>query len=141
MRVLVCGGRDYRGVDCVNATLDRLHAVYGIEVVIHGAVGSLTDFYVGGWATRHGIGQHIFRADWLNYGKSAGPRRNAEMLRKGKPDLVVVFPGASGTRDMFRKSIRVGVAVIEICRSRHVGSAGIKIHGEAARYARAFEAS
>jgi hypothetical protein len=133
MRVLVCGGRDYRGIECVNATLDRLHAVYGIEVVIHSGVGSLTDFYAGGWATHHGVGQHVFRADFRSYGKSAGPRRNAEMLRKGKPDLVVVFPGRCGTRDMFHKSIRVGVAVVEIMSSRVV-----KIHGEAVRYARAF---
>jgi hypothetical protein len=135
MRVLVCGGRDYRGVDCVNATLDRLHAVYGIEVVIHGAAAG-ADSYAGGWAERHAVGQHIFRADWKSYGKSAGPRRNAEMLRKGKPDLVVVFPGASGTRDLFHKSIRVGVAVVEMMSPRVV-----KIHGEACRYARAFEAS
>jgi hypothetical protein len=134
MRVLVCGGRDYRSIECVNATLDRLHALYGIEVVIHGAASG-ADSYAGGWAERHAVGQHIFRADWKSYGKSAGPRRNAEMLRKGKPDLVVVFLGASGTRDMFHKSTRVGVAVIEV-----IAKNGIKIHGEAVRYARAFEA-
>jgi YspA, cpYpsA-related SLOG family len=132
MRVLVCGGRDYRDADCVNATLDRLHAIYGIEVVIHGATRG-ADAYAGGWAGRHAVGQHIFRADWESYGKSAGPRRNAEMLRKGKPDLVVVFPGNSGTRDMREKSLRVGAAVIEI-KPR-----GVKIHGDAVRYARAFE--
>ena len=39
-------------------------------------------------------------AQWTKYGKSAGPIRNAEMLRFGKPQLVVAFPGGDGTENM-----------------------------------------
>lgn len=36
------------------------------------------------------------------------------MLDEGKPDLVVVFPGGTGTADMVRRAKKAGVEVIEV---------------------------
>jgi predicted Rossmann-fold nucleotide-binding protein len=40
--------------------------------------------------------------------------RNQKMLDKGKPDLVVAFPGGRGTSDMISRAIKVPVRVITI---------------------------
>ena len=36
------------------------------------------------------------------------------MLDEGKPDLVVAFPGGTGTADMIRRAKKAGVEVKEI---------------------------
>lgn len=46
--------------------------------------------------------------------RSAGPKRNQRMLDKGKPDLVLAFPGGDGTADMVRKAKSAGVPIIEV---------------------------
>jgi hypothetical protein len=46
-----------------------------------------------------GIHVAVVRANWEYYGRSAGPIRNVMML-KLKPDLVIAFPGGSGTANM-----------------------------------------
>ena len=38
------------------------------------------------------------------HGNAAGPIRNQRMLDHGKPDIVVAFPGGSGTADMVKLS-------------------------------------
>jgi acyl-CoA synthetase (NDP forming) len=55
-----------------------------------------------------------FPANWKKHGKSAGPIRNQLMLDVGKPDLVIAFPGGSGTADMIRRARKAGVPVKEI---------------------------
>lgn len=49
-----------------------------------------------------------FPAEWTEYGKAAGPIRNREMLRSGKPDLVTAFHRdlnqSKGTRDMVEQA-------------------------------------
>lgn len=58
--------------------------------------------------------EQCFPADWKQYGNSAGPIRNAKMLREGEPDLVVAFPGGKGTANMVRLAKKAGVKVIEV---------------------------
>ena len=52
--------------------------------------------------------------EWARLGKKAGPLRNARMLAEGKPDLVLAFPGGTGTADMVSKAKAAGVPVREI---------------------------
>lgn len=101
MRILSCGGRDYR---------DELTVYYAFKdldpttTVIHGgASGSdyLTDQICRGF----GYEVYSMRADWEHYGREAGPQRNRRMLDMYGPiDILYVFPGGHGTEDM------VGVA-------------------------------
>lgn len=49
-----------------------------------------------------------------SYNAAAGPIRNAKMLTEGKPDLIVAFPGGSGTKDMVDRAKAAGVEVMEI---------------------------
>jgi hypothetical protein len=53
----------------------------------------------------------VFAADWRRFGKSAGPRRNQEIV--GNSDILLAFPlGESrGTRNCMEIAMRKGIAV------------------------------
>lgn len=118
MRILVCGGRDYRDRATVYAALDAVHRKTPVTLLIHGAClrkGNPSklagaDFLADEWAASRGIQCHRERARWIEYGKAAGPIRNAAMLEL-KPDGVVAFPGGRGTADMVRQAEAAGVTV------------------------------
>jgi YspA, cpYpsA-related SLOG family len=114
MRVLVCGGRDYADRESVYNTLcDLDSAPCGpITCVIHGDARG-ADRLGMQWARDMGdIEDMAFPADWKLHGRAAGPIRNGEMLARGKPDLVVAFPGGRGTADMVAQAKRVGIRVM-----------------------------
>lgn len=113
MRVLVCGGRDYRDKAKVDAVLDKLCAEAGYLVIIQGGARG-ADSLASAWAYMTGNYQVQFDADWENDGSFAGPKRNQRMLTEGEPDLVIAFPGGRGTADMVRKARKAGVEVVEI---------------------------
>ena len=108
-RVLVCGGRDYKGVQFLRDTLDEVHAVYGISTIIHGAARG-ADQLAGIWAYDKGIPEIARPANWNGPdGKAAGFVRNQAMLDELRPDLVIAFPGGNGTKDMIRRALKAGV--------------------------------
>jgi hypothetical protein len=123
-RVLVCGGRDYRDRVRVFEALDRLHAERKISVVIEGGqrtrdpktreiVGG-ADYWGNRWADWRCISFTTMWADWRTYGAAAGPIRNQLMIDKGRPDLVVAFPGGRGTADCVARARAAGIEVVEI---------------------------
>lgn len=111
MKVLVCGGRNYQGAEKVHEILDALEPAPSL--VIHGGASG-ADWYASQWACRRKVPSMEFPANWAKFGRSAGPRRNRQMLAEGKPDLVVAFPGRTGTADMVNQARIAGVRVIEI---------------------------
>lgn len=113
MRVLVCGGRDYNEIDTVYYTLDQIHAETPITLIIEGGAKG-ADRLARRWALYRGVLYVTEEADWAKDGKAAGPIRNALMLEKHEPSLVVAFPGGKGTADMVSKARHAGVVVKEI---------------------------
>lgn len=112
MRVLVCGGRDYKDRKAVFDFLNRLHSRHTITHVIQGGAKG-TDRLADEWAELNWMGRIQFAADWKTHGKAAGPIRNKAMLEQGVPDLVVAFPGGRGTENMKTQARAAGVKVIE----------------------------
>jgi len=110
MRVIVCGGRDYSNFQYLCDTLTRLHKNLSFTLVIDGKSRG-ADSFAHTWAALSGIETLRFPAEW-KYGKGAGPARNEQMLKEGKPDLVIAFPGGEGTADMTQRAIRAGVPVM-----------------------------
>jgi hypothetical protein len=109
-KVLCCGGRKYDDRITVKRTLDGLNEQGGISMVIEGgAFGA--DLLSREWAEYRGILVTTVRADWGRYGPSAGPLRNSKMLLLS-PDLVVAFPGGSGTQNMVMQARSAGVDVL-----------------------------
>ncbi len=110
MRVLVCGGRNFKLQSFVFETLDALDAEISISFLIEGGAGG-ADKLARDWAQSRQISFETYFADWKMYGRAAGPIRNATMLRVGRPDLVVAFLGGMGTADMVRQAEASGVRV------------------------------
>lgn len=115
MKVLVCGGRDYADRQTLFAFLDSVANPRNVEVVIEGEAPG-ADTLAREWAEQHRIPVLMFPAEWKIHGKAAGPIRNAQMLREGKPDLVVAFPtpASRGTWHMVRIAREAGVRTL-IC--------------------------
>lgn len=111
--VLVCGGRDYADRDYLYQYLDQLRQEVSLRRLIHGNARG-ADSLAAQWAQDRSIPTRAFPADWKKYGKSAGFRRNEQMLREGKPDLVVGFPGGKGTGHMLQLARQAGVTVQEV---------------------------
>lgn len=109
--VLVCGGRHYDDQERVFEILDQQHACHRIGLVVHGAADG-ADTLAERWAKKRQVMYLGVPAPWALLGRSAGPRRNSYMLAKSKPDLVIAFPGQTGTLDMVSKAEQAGVAVL-----------------------------
>ena len=111
MRVLVTGGRSYENQAVVVEALDRLHRERGITTLIHGAAKG-ADSLADEWAESRGIEVIACPANWRRYRRAAGTIRNKQMLVEHKPDLVVAFPGSTGTANMISIAEKAGVEVI-----------------------------
>ena len=115
MKVIVCGGRNYRNTAFLFRQLDKLHAERLFTAFMQGgACGA--DKLGKEWArTKPELGGKRFecRAEWHKYGKAAGSIRNARMM-EWKPDLVVGFPDPDsiGTWDMINKAKAAGVETL-----------------------------
>ncbi len=112
MKVLVCGGRDFKDFESVNEELTWLAGEHSLEIIHGGAKGA--DSLAGEWARLTSTPCKVFKADWAKYGRAEGPIRNKQMLIEGKPDLVIAFPGGKGTANMVKQAREAGIEVKEV---------------------------
>jgi len=113
-RILVCGGRDFTDRLTIYTILDYFHKNAPIAVLIHGAAQG-ADMLADDWAKEKGIMREPYPANWSSYhGANAGRVRNVKMLREGKPDLVIAFPGGKGTKHMRSIAKEKGLPVFDI---------------------------
>jgi len=110
VRVLVCGGRDFRDRQHVFSVLDAIHAKTPITCIIEGGASGV-DSMARVWSTSRKVGLAEYPALWHKYGRAAGYIRNGQMLNEGFPDLVVAFPGGAGTRNMIEQARKCNVPV------------------------------
>ena len=100
MRLLVTGDRNWVDIVPIQTILSLLPRG---SIIIHGdAAGA--DKLAGAVAFDLKLTVDIYPANWELYGRAAGPLRNVEMLRSGRPDFVVGFhnnlEASRGTRHM-----------------------------------------
>lgn len=110
--VLVCGCRDFLDQELVWAVLNKVSPRF----VVTGGQGEKkknrgADLLAETWARAneflptHRVGLDVVHADWDAFGRSAGPRRNSEMLqRHPQIDWAIGFAGNKGTSDMLEKA-------------------------------------
>ena len=116
--IIVCGSREWGDSHLICKTLEAAKP----NLVIHGDCRG-ADRIAGNWATNSDIASVLaIPAQWKTHGRSAGPRRNAEMLgallefRDRGYDVAVhafLLPTSRGTRDMLAKARAAGVATHE----------------------------
>ena len=112
MRVLICGGRNFDDLPLMRKELEKIK---NITAIIHGGAKG-ADTQAGILAKILNIECVVYPADWSKHGKSAGPIRNAQMLKDGKASLVLAFPGGRGTANMISLASKAFVAVIKVNR-------------------------
>jgi hypothetical protein len=113
MRVLICGGRDFNNYKMLCTVLDELNEKHNFSCVIEGEARG-ADRLSRAWANSRKIQVEPYPADWKTYWwGAAGPIRNQEMIDKGKPDMVIAFPGNEGTADMLSRSRKLTRILVE----------------------------
>ena len=92
---LLCTGcRDWSDAQAIDHQLRRFYFYCDTQgakpwVVVGDANGA--DSIVREWLNSRLLPYTRYDADWSQYGKSAGPRRNAQMVLDGQPDYAVAF--------------------------------------------------
>jgi hypothetical protein len=115
VRVLVFGGRGYAEQAFLNVRLSTLHSEFKFTLLIEGGARG-ADRLARTWAIQAGVPwveEAVTDEEWKRLGKSAGHLRNQRMLDKHKPQMGIMFPGGSGTRDMRGRLLTAGVRVID----------------------------
>lgn len=120
MKVLVCGGRSYRNGNLVGTAMKAWNVtelVVGYNPNDKRFQGA--DQLAYEYAKANGIPGCCFPAAWGQFGKHgkgdpAGPLRNMKMLDRGKPEMVLAFPGGRGTDNMVALAKEGGVRVVEV---------------------------
>ncbi len=114
-RIIVCGGRAYSDQAIVFHCLNQLKEQGRVSVIVHGDARG-ADTLAGNWARTNGITEDKYPANWSKDGRAAGPIRNQRMADRGA-DMLVAFPGGTGTVDMVRRARAAGILVWEIPES------------------------
>ena len=96
MRVAISGSRHLKDKEWLWAKLDALltHRLATLTILHGGAEG--VDRYADEWARAKGVPVEMFPADWKQFGKAAGPKRNAEMIATAD-GLLAFSSGGPGT--------------------------------------------
>ena len=113
MKLIVAGSRTFQDYKTVCEVLNE-HRSQITEVITGGARGA--DRLGYRWAVAHGFGKkhRLFKADWDQYGKSAGSRRNVQMAQAG--DVLIAFwdRQSPGTRHMIQCMQELGKPVVVV---------------------------
>lgn len=109
MRALFCGSRNWKRREVILLVMKN-HLNPGDEVIHGAATGA--DRISGQVAQSLGLTTKEYPANWIEYGKSAGPRRNQQMIDT-HPDILFAFvtPGSIGTWDCIRRAVTAGIPV------------------------------
>lgn len=113
MRVIVTGSRDWKDMYAVYDALGELLKPGGELTVVHGDCPTGADRFASLWCKGKPVTEERHPAQWDRFGRSAGVRRNAEMVALGA-DLVLAFPlpQGSGTQNCMLISRQKDIHVI-----------------------------
>ena len=100
MKLAVVGSRSFNDYSLLCYFLDNIHQQReGVEEIVSGGAQG-ADSLAEKWAQSNQITVKIFVPDWTTYGRSAGPKRNKEIVKYS--DSVIAFwdgvsPGTKNT--------------------------------------------
>lgn len=88
MKIAVIGSRVFDDYNKVKQTLDEFHKKTPITLIVSGgATGA--DKFGERWALENNIETKIFFPEWGQYGKSAGYRRNVDIINEA--EIIIAF--------------------------------------------------
>lgn len=95
-RLLVAGSRSHvPSFDLLDQASYCLDSTF--DIIIHGGARGV-DTVAAAWAYSKGYAVEAYPAEWDKYGRSAGYRRNAEMVGKATAAIVVWDGESKGTK-------------------------------------------
>jgi hypothetical protein len=121
LRLLVCGSRTWTDATLLAEAVEQTVAEYGqgrAGVVLIEGNARGADRLAGVLARARGWELEVYPADWQRHGRAAGMRRNARMLREGRPERVIAcaddLAASRGTADMVRRARGAGIPVLVV---------------------------
>jgi SLOG family YspA-like protein len=121
LRLLVCGSRTWTDAALLAEAVDQVVADHGqgrAGVVLIEGDARGADRLAGALAKARGWELEVYPADWQRHGRAAGMRRNARMLRQGRPERVIAcaddLTASRGTADLVRRAHSVGLPVVVV---------------------------
>ena len=118
-KLIVAGGRDFSDYTLLSEKLNNVRSVLwehniadDLEIVCGKARGA--DTLGETWAKKNHVGVKYFPADWDEYGKSAGYRRNGDMANYADA-LIAFWDGESrGTAHMINLATEKDLTVMVV---------------------------
>ena len=110
MKVLICGSRNWEDVRAIEKVINSLPPN---STVLNGGANGADNIAKVLAEHRKDLKVETIYAKWQLWGKSAGPKRNIEMLEE-KPDIVYAFPyGESvGTFHTIKEAKKRGIKTL-----------------------------
>jgi len=112
-RLAIVGYRSFSDYNyfasCVDDYIAGNRSLKIIEIVSGGAKG--VDQLAERYADEHQIPLRIYSAEWSTYGKSAGLRRNAQIVEHASHVLAFLHEKSRGTRNTIRLAQQAGKPV------------------------------
>lgn len=115
MRLLVTGSRAWTDEDEIRTRLEEFDVFAEVTLVV-GDCSTGADEIAYRVATDLGWSIEVHWADWDEYGRAAGPRRNREMVDSGADWCFAFFKtgaGNKGTQGCVNMAVAAGIAVTE----------------------------
>jgi hypothetical protein len=107
MRLLICGDRRWYDKVAIKRVVEKFQP----NVIIEGEAPS-ADSLAREVGEEMNIAVEKYPANWEKFGRAAGPIRNSQMLKEGKPDVVVGFHyninESKGTKNMLAQAKQKG---------------------------------
>ena len=113
-KIIVAGPRDFEDKDFINKVLDKyinmlyLSVFENVEIVVGGANG--VDRIAKEYAINCELMHIQFQAEWVTYGKYAGPKRNQQMAEYADV-LIAFYNGSKGTSNMIKQAMQHGLTI------------------------------
>ncbi len=112
MKVIIAGSRGITDYNLIEQAV--IESGFEITEVVSGTACGV-DTLGEQWAMNHNIPIKRFPAQWDQFGKSAGPRRNMDMAKYGEA-LIAITVGSPGTKSMIeiakRMNLKIHVKVV-----------------------------
>ncbi len=100
-RIVIAGSRDFNDYECfcehVDRDISKIRNEYKLIILSGHCKG--TDLLGERYAAENGFEVELYPADWKQYGRFAGPKRNKLMVDVA--DYAIAFPsGGNGTKSL-----------------------------------------
>lgn len=117
-RIIIAGCRNFNDFEKLQKEADSIMQELDGKVKIISGTANGADMLGEKYAGMHDIEIVRFPANWNLYGKSAGPRRNAEMAKYASESngiLLAFWDGKSrGTKNMIENAEKYGLRIIVV---------------------------